>query len=351
MIRCFLIGRSRVIPSRWRLAVAWMFISFQTVAPAADGDPIAVEVVIFESIARFPQRTAPATVRSLNTPSIDAEIAARVDEIYVRTGDTVAAGARLARLDCRDYEFALVASRARYRALDARVTLAQQKLERARRLGETQMAAEELVDERTAELAERSAERVAQGAQIDLDKTNVTKCEILAPFRALITNRLVSVGDYAMPGQTLIDVVDLGLLEIVADVYAYDATSLPTAKSTFFKWNNQQFPVSFRTAVAAIDSQTRTQDIVFEFIDASALPGASGVIEWQDPRPHLPSKYVVKRDEVLGVFVARGERAEFIVLPGAQVGRDVPAPLTATDQVVSTGYFSLTDGAAISIIQ
>ena len=79
----------------------------------------------------YPERSAPATVESLNDADLSAEITARIERILVRVGDEVAAGDALVELDCRDYRSRLAAQQAALRQLEAQHRLAASQLERA----------------------------------------------------------------------------------------------------------------------------------------------------------------------------------------------------------------------------
>lgn len=315
---------------------------------AAVADPVTVATGVVADLARFPERSAPATVEALDGPVLAAQIGARVLDITVKPGDVVAPEAALVRLDCADYRLGVAANEARLEALDAQVRLAQQKLERARRLAETKMTAEELVDERAADLARLEAERRARKVQLETARLAAERCVVRSPAKALVMARLASEGDLAQVGTPLLELVALETLEVVADVYAPDAARLePNLEFTYVAAGTRQ-PVRLRTVVGAIDPAARTREVRLSLEPgANALPGSAGRLVWRDPRPHLPADTLVRRNGEFGVFVADGDVARFVAVPGAEVGRDVPVSLPPDTQIIREGHLGLTDGDAI----
>jgi DNA polymerase-3 subunit alpha len=83
--------------------------------------------------------------------------------------------------------------------------------------------------------------------------------------------------------------------------------------------------------------------------------GTTGTLRWQDPQAHIPSAYIVKRKDQLGVFVQQGTgsdaKARFVPLPGAQEGRPSPAPKTLAGNIalIVQGQLALQDQAPIAV--
>ncbi|MFB3090638.1 MAG: biotin/lipoyl-binding protein, partial [Gammaproteobacteria bacterium] len=99
------------------ITIFTVFTIFSTVYAA---DKITVKTAKISEVAIYPERSAPATVVSLNESIISARITARVDEISVRVGDIVEKGGVLARLDCEDYVLSHRESVARREALETK---------------------------------------------------------------------------------------------------------------------------------------------------------------------------------------------------------------------------------------
>ena len=78
-------------------------------------------------------------------------------------------------------------------------------------------------------------------------------------------------------------------------------------------------------------------------------PGAPGRLRWRHEASALPAHLLVRRDGVLGVMVADGERARFVLLPGAREGRSVSVRLPPQTLIITRGRHGLADGDEITV--
>jgi RND family efflux transporter MFP subunit len=296
----------------------------------------------------YPERSAPATVESLNDAELSAEITARIDRIPVRVGDEVAAGDLLVELDCRDYRSRLTAQQSTLTQLQAQQRLAASQVERARNLRERRGASEEEVQQRETELLALDAQLATQREAITQAELNVLRCVIRAPYRAVVTARLGDEGTLAAPGTHLLRIVQTDVLELSAQLRADEVQDSKSAAALAFDVQGERYPVQVRRAVPVIDPRTRTSELRLTFPDRSPPPGAAGRLVWRSATPHLPADLLVRRNGTLGVFVANDGAAQFKALPGAQEGQPAAIDLPPDTRIVVAGRERLGDGAAVS---
>ncbi|MGD8475684.1 MAG: efflux RND transporter periplasmic adaptor subunit [Burkholderiales bacterium] len=320
-------------------------------AATAGAQTVQVATQAFADIAVFPERQAFATVISLNDSRIAAEVSARIVEIPVEVGQVVPKGATLVRLDSRD--FALAAERAAAALESARSAnlLAEQKLERARKLVAEGFISPEALDQRKSDARTAAAQLKAAEAELATARRNVSKCLVRAPFKAIIKQRIGQVGEIASPGMALVHVLDASRIEVSARVQPEFVAELQESKSVAFESRSQIFPLKLRRIVPAINERERNQEARFRFAGKDAMPGTAGRVIWQSTQAHLPPDLVLRRDGQLGVFVASDGRAKFVVLPLAQEGRPAPAALAPGDAVITDGRYQLQNGDNISIVR
>lgn len=296
----------------------------------------------------YPERSAPATVESLNDADLSAEITARIERILVRVGDEVAAGDALVELDCRDNRSRLAAQQAALRQLEAQHRLAASQLDRARNLRDRRGASQEEVEQRETELLALDAQLASQREAITQAELNVGRCTIRAPYRAAVTARLGDQGTLATPGMHLLRIVQTDALELSAQLRADEVQDIRSAVSLAFDVQGDRYPVELRRTVPVIDPRTRTVELRLDFPARSPLPGAAGRLVWRSAIPHLPADLLVRRNGTLGVFVANDGAAQFKALPGAQEGQPVAIDLPPDTRIVVAGRERLGDGAAVS---
>jgi RND family efflux transporter MFP subunit len=308
---------------------------------------VSVKTATLAEIAIYPQRSAPATVISLNVTGVAAEIPAKIEVITVRVGDIVEKDQLLIELNCIDYKLEQAEAEARLASLDARIELAKRRLKRTRKLTMKQSVSEELLDERESDLSVLRADRTAAKARFNLTRVHVATCIIKSPYRALVTERSSSVGNYAEVGRTLIMLLDIDQLEVSAQVYAQDAYQLETSEELLFEHDDSTYPLELRSILPSINSVTRNREIRLLFQNDPALPGAAGKLIWRDERPHIPGNLIVRRDGELGVFAYDNNKVHFKTLPGAQAGRASPTEMASTTILVIEGHYSLNDNDAV----
>jgi RND family efflux transporter MFP subunit len=323
------------------------FILWLLSATTAAAQATQVTTRTFGELATFPQREAFATVISLNDSRIAAEVSARIIEIPVEVGQVVPKGATLARLDARDYALAAERAAAALESARSANLLAEQKLERARKLVDDGFISPEALNQRESEASSAAAQLRAAEAELASARRNIRKCLIKAPFRAIIKERIGQVGEIATPGAPLVRVLDAGRIEVSARVQPDQVAALKTSKRMTFESGAGSFPLKLRRIVPALDERERSQEARFRFSKDSALPGTAGRVVWQSAQAHLPPDLVLRRDGKLGVFVAAGGKAKFVPLPLAQEGRPAPADLDPGTAIVTAGRYQLQDGDAI----
>ena len=312
-------------------------------------EKITVNTAPLSDVAIYPQRSAPATVISLNESTISARITAQVQELPVRVGDIVDAGSTLAKLDCSDYKLASRESRSRIEALNAQIELAKRRLERTKTLTLKQSVSEELLDERESALAVLKAD--IRGAKADFEMANVneSRCIVKSPFRALIVERTSAVGQFTNVGSALVKIMDIEQLEISAQAFTQDTDQINKSSELIFEHAGKKYPVELRTVMPAINTETRNREVRLVFKSEPALPGAAGKLFWRDTRAHIPGEFLVNRDGKLGVFSIEDNVAHFISIPAAQAGRASPTTLPVNTPLVIEGHFSLKEADNVSV--
>lgn len=331
------------------LITPFLFI-WLTANPVFAEDTINVSTSTIADIAIYPERSAPATVVSLNESTISALIAAQVEALPVRVGDIVEKDSLLAKLDCADYRLSVRESKANVSGLKAQIELAKRRLERTEKLTLKQSVSEEILDERESELAVLNTELKAAEAKLNMAKLNQSRCDVPSPFRALISERVSAVGEYANTGTALVKIIDIEQLEISAQVFSRDIEQIEHSNELYFEHSGTRHPLKLRIVSPAINTETRNREVRLLFIDGPALPGAAGKLVWRDQRAHIPGDYLVNRNGDLGIFTIKNNVAHFIPVPSAQAGRASPTSIPVETPIVIDGHFSLKeeDSATVS---
>ncbi|HET9843294.1 MAG TPA: efflux RND transporter periplasmic adaptor subunit, partial [Gammaproteobacteria bacterium] len=106
-------------------------------------------------------------------------------------------------------------------------------------------------------------------------------------------------------------------------------------------------PVKLRTIVQALDDKTHTQEVRLSFESAKPLPGTFGILTWQDSKPYLPAEFISQRNNSLGLFVNKNNKAHFMPIPNALEGQPIPLTSVIKENIIIEGRHSLEDGVAL----
>lgn len=135
-----------------------------------------------------------AQLRPIRYTTLSAEIGAVVHSLLVREGQRFAAGASLVKLDCGLHDAQGAKSR-------AELAGAQRSLEANQRLAELNAAGLMELD-----LAKNAVEKAQ--AELRISETQLSKCEIKAPFSGILAEQRIREQQYVQPGTPLVDVLD-----------------------------------------------------------------------------------------------------------------------------------------------
>jgi RND family efflux transporter MFP subunit len=295
-----------------------------------------------------PERSAPATVESLNDVELGAEIAARVDAIRVRVGDVVAKGDLLVDLDCRDYRSRLAAQQATLAQLDAQRRLAASQVQRAETLRGSRSASQEELDRRQAELDALVAQIGGQREAVTQAELNVSRCAVRAPFAAVVVARLADEGALAGVGAPLVRIVETDALELGAHLRPEEVAEVRSAAALWFDHLGERYPVAVRRVLPVLDPVTRTAQLRLTFEARPPPAGAAGRLVWRASAPHVPADLLVRRGDQLGVFLVSDGAARFHPVERAREGQPAPAALPPDARVVIQGRERVQDGDPVT---
>lgn len=312
----------------------------------------AIQAARLDAVWVYPARSAVAQVVPRNESRLAAEVSGPVLRWYADVGSTVRAGDTLAQIDPTDLDLALQRAQAARDAAQARLTLAQAQLQRARELVAQGFFSQEALAQRQTEVALLQAERDSAQAQWQTARRQRDKATVRAPFAGAVVQRLAQTGEMVAPGTVLFMLAQTGEPEISTQVTPDEVAGLRAARDMTFDPDGGSGPLPVRllrvTPTLQGVSRTQTARLAFTAPTAGAPAGSSGVLRWNDPTPHVPPALVVRRGAQLGVFVKEQGRARYVPLPGAQEGRAAPVSLPAATHIVVQGQASLRDGQPLN---
>lgn len=325
-----------------------LLLSFLAI-PAFAQSPVAVKVAGLKEVLVTLERRAPAEVLPANNSLIAAEVNAVVAAVRADVGELVSSGDLLVELDPRDFRLQLDAAQAVLASARARKAEAVVKLERAQRLSKAQYVSEDELLSRETALAVSSADVLNAEAQVAIARRQLEKATIRAPFDGVVQQRMAQEGAYVTIGMALLQLTQIGQVELDAEVPGNLADSLMDATSLAFIAGEQSWDVTLLRLSPVIQAGRRARPARFAFTGDAPRTGLNGELVWSVGGGQLPANLVSRRGGQLGVFLLDSGGARFMPLPGAQEGRPVAAKLPGDSQVIVQGQDRLQDGDPVQV--
>jgi RND family efflux transporter MFP subunit len=309
---------------------------------SATVDPVVDVVAVPVRSGPISQRVfAPASLVARRVSHIGAEVPGRIQEVFVRSGDRVEAGAPLFRIDREPYEAAL---RRAVAGLDLARSESKQiaaDLERLTALRLDGVGSQSELDRgKTALLVGRARERQAKEA-VAMARLDLKRTLVVAPYAGSIAQRRADEGTTALAQpQTIVGVIhETSKLEARADVAERQLSVIRAGDPTWVHVDGLPEPIRAEVASVSdtIDPATRTYRVRIWIPNADHRLKA-GIFARVEIQPAIKQNVtLVSRDAI------RSEAARTNVLV-VRDGRAVAVP-------VRLGLFSDSDAEVLAGIE
>lgn len=267
-----------------------------------------MRVSVSDSRARTTTRTISAAARTHFNRGIElrAETTGRVIAIGAERGASISQGDNVVRIDIRDRMAQLAEA-------EAMIRQRQLEFEAAEQLrGEQFMSPSELAGR---EAALESARAARERITIDIART-----EISAPFDAVVYDRLVEIGDYLAPGDSVAQLIDVDPLIVVADINEREIGAISVGQTgTAFLQNGPSISGRIRYISPAASETTRSFQVEMEIPNPDgALPvGTSARLELEgesiSAHEISPGLLTLADDGTIGVkIIDSDDRVRFV---------------------------------------
>jgi RND family efflux transporter MFP subunit len=307
------------------------------------------------------------------TVVIVPKAAGRLEDVYVKLGDAVTRGQRLARIEDREIreqvkqaEAAFEVARATIRQREADLKFAETNLNRSRELFGRQLLPRQTLDDAdarhqaaVAQLELSRAQLTQSQARLDELRINLANTTIVSPVNGFVASRSADPGAYVSQNAPIANVVDISTVRLVANVVEKDMRRVSAgdiAKVEVDAFPGETFNGRIARVAPVLDPATRTAQIEVEIPNpANRLkPGMYArvnlTIEQRANALVVPANAIVDREGQRGVFLANNNTAAFRPV---QIGIEDSARVeilggvTEGDQVITTGAAALQDGDRI----
>jgi membrane fusion protein (multidrug efflux system) len=246
-----------------------------------------------------------ADLLPMRRATLAAEVAGNVDSLKVELGQRVRKGQVLASIDTR-------AVRQQLAEAEALFNQAQDRFERAEKLfAKRSITKEQHID--------AVASRDVADARLASARLRLEKSEVKAPWNGHVASKKVEIGDYAGPGQPLLELVSMDRLKVRAPASAADVPYLKVGIPVEVKvdvYPGEVFPGELVRMGAELDPNTRTLEVEAEIDnqDLRLKPGLFGRMELERRKLAdavlVPLTSIVDFENRKVLYVVAGDVAE-----------------------------------------
>ena len=271
-------------------------------------------------------------VEAVRQTVVSAQVPGAVVAIEVKVGDLVKSGQVLARIDAQAAEQNVAASDALVRSARATLEVATKEFDRQRQLFEKKYTSQAALDRAEAQFKATQAQVSAQLAQAGAARAQSGFFVVKAPYGGVVAEVPVMLGDMAMPGRPLLTIYDPAALRVTAAVPQTDLARLAPGKPIKIQFPglpaDRQWVTPARvTLVPTADPATHTTEMRLDLPSVAQVTPGTFVRVWlpvrgaATPRLYVPTKAIVRRAEMTGVYVI--DPNGHPVLRQVRLGREV----------------------------
>lgn len=211
-------------------------------------------------------------LKAVNSAMVKARVPGELQDLTVREGDTVKAGQVIARVDASEYQARVRQSQQLAESAKAQVDIARRSFDNNRSLVDQGFISKTALDTSLASLAAAEASFRAAQAGVEVATKSLDDTVLRAPLSGLVSQRLAQPGERVAVEARIVEIVDLGRLELEASLSASESMDLRLGQSAVLQIEGSATPVTAHV-VRINPSTVAGSRAVVAYLAVDAVPG------------------------------------------------------------------------------
>lgn len=328
----------------------------ESYAQEEEATPITIAQVTASEFA--PSVAAAGTVFSRNETQVTAGMAGRLQWL-AEPGDTVQAGAAVARFDCEMLELQRERQVAEAERASINFETLKKEVARLESVRDQSVIAEIQLDRTAADRDLAGSDFRIAKISIKETESQLARCLVKAPFSGVVTQRLRNPGEDVERSTVLAAMTDTQNLEVRASVPIRYLPRMRTGEIAEVRMNELRIEAQIRTVVPAANSQSQTFEVRLNLPAGAPQLVAAGQLVSVSLPLSANAALTVPRDSVVlredGAFVMRindDAKAERVAVEVREASGDqiaVLGQLRSGDRIAVRGAEALEEGELVAV--
>ena len=336
------VGGWRALQARRTQQVAQPVVA----APAQPTVELAAADVVKAEMREL-QRGLPVSgsLKAVNSAIVKARVPGELLDLKLREGDTVRAGEIVARIDPTEGRARLKQAQEQADAARAQIDIAERQWSNNKALVDQGFISRSALDTSANNLSAAQATHKAALAAVDLARKGVDDAVLRAPISGVVSQRLAQPGERVPVDGRVIEIVDLGRLELEATLGAGDSVDVRVGQDAMLQVEGSSRPLPARVVRINPTAQAGSRSVLayLAVADATGLRqglfaqgtiavgrASSLAVPLSAVRTDKPAPYVqvVENQKIVHRMVQPGARGEaeretWVAVQGVEAGTTV----------------------------
>ena len=210
------------------------------------------------------QRGLPVSgsIKAVNSAFVKARVAGELQDLSLREGDAVRAGQVVARVDPTEVQARVRQAQQQADAARAQIDIAQRQYDNNKALVDQGFISRSALDTSQNNLAAAQATHKAALAAVEVARKSLDDTVLRAPISGTVAQRLAQPGERIAVDGRVVEIVDLGRLEMEASLSAADSVELRVGQEALLQVEGSTRPVAARVARINPSAQAGSRSVL-----------------------------------------------------------------------------------------